>query len=281
MRFEDRRGDEDGSFNSLRSNTVFRIGLFLLGTVPQFVKISASRGVPWTQTWCAAFLASFMIDEVLLLAASPHPRPRVRPTVAPAASTEIARSDNQTYRRFTRLVLWSSVALALSFFTHCYDRPTNTSSGGPTQFPPPGFYADLAVAALRLLFIMLPVVEALAMVSAILGVPAPEYYLLSYPPILILLLVTEANGTFHWSFRMVLGPTTLRALSITTLLAPAAAFLGYERLSKAPAPQEARYVHFGLGAYFFSVQLLAALLYHRIVYDPSSTHKPQWTNILG
>ncbi|KAK4550200.1 hypothetical protein LTR36_003167 [Oleoguttula mirabilis] len=47
VRFDDRQNDDDGSFNSLRENTMFRTLLFVLGAVPQLVKIYATRGIPW------------------------------------------------------------------------------------------------------------------------------------------------------------------------------------------------------------------------------------------
>ena len=54
------------SFASLRNNVIFRIGLFLVGALPQIIKLYAADGIPWTQAICTAFLSSFLVDELLL-----------------------------------------------------------------------------------------------------------------------------------------------------------------------------------------------------------------------
>lgn len=72
--------DEDtGSGSGEGLQSVEKLGfiralLFLLGTLPQVVKVMAMRGIPWTQVWAALYLGSFVITEaVLLLARDPGP----------------------------------------------------------------------------------------------------------------------------------------------------------------------------------------------------------------
>ncbi len=62
--------DEHGEFYNLRRNSVFRIGLFVLGALPQAIMLYASKGIPWAQGCCTAYLASFVVDEAVLYLAS-------------------------------------------------------------------------------------------------------------------------------------------------------------------------------------------------------------------
>jgi hypothetical protein len=65
-------GTNEGRFENLRRNSVFRIGLFVLGALPQAVMLYASKGIPWAQSCCTAYLASFVLDELVLYFSS-HP----------------------------------------------------------------------------------------------------------------------------------------------------------------------------------------------------------------
>lgn len=64
--------ESDGEFTNLRRNSVFRVGFLVLGALPQAVMLYACKGIPWAQGCCTAYLASFVIDEVLLYVSSNH-----------------------------------------------------------------------------------------------------------------------------------------------------------------------------------------------------------------
>lgn len=53
-----------GSFEDLRRNKIFRLTLFLLGALPQAIKVYACRGIPWIQGLCTMYLAPFVVDEL-------------------------------------------------------------------------------------------------------------------------------------------------------------------------------------------------------------------------
>ena len=55
-----------GDFDRLRINSIFRIGLFVLGALPQSIKLFSSSGVAFAQACCAAFVTAFVTDEVIL-----------------------------------------------------------------------------------------------------------------------------------------------------------------------------------------------------------------------
>ncbi len=52
----------------LERGVLVRWVLFFVGALPSFVKLFAFRGVPWTQSYGAAYCASFLLVEVLLAA---------------------------------------------------------------------------------------------------------------------------------------------------------------------------------------------------------------------
>ena len=62
--------------------------------------------------------------------------------------------------------------------------------------------------------------------------------------------------------------------------------LGYYALyivpdSQALQPATARYVDFGIATYFLLLNLLSALLYYALKYEPRGTSKPTWTDQFG
>ena len=64
-RFADRESAAEGGFESLRRNTIFRAGLFIMCALPQAVKLYSCSGLFLTQVLCSIYLASFLLDEVL------------------------------------------------------------------------------------------------------------------------------------------------------------------------------------------------------------------------
>lgn len=66
QRFADQIEATPGVFESLRRNTIFRIGLFLIGALLQVLKLYSCTGISWTQILCSIYLASFLLDEALL-----------------------------------------------------------------------------------------------------------------------------------------------------------------------------------------------------------------------
>ena len=65
---EEEAGED--SLSSLEKNVLFRYTVFLLGALPQAVKLFASSGVPWTQAWGAMYFGSWVVLEALVIFAS-------------------------------------------------------------------------------------------------------------------------------------------------------------------------------------------------------------------
>lgn len=58
----------NNSFKDFRSNVFVRIIMFGIG-LTQIIKLYATSGIPWVQFSASAYLASYLVDEVILLAA--------------------------------------------------------------------------------------------------------------------------------------------------------------------------------------------------------------------
>jgi hypothetical protein len=68
--------DEDdgtGSVQSLEAMTWLRWLWFILGTLPPAIKLMSMSGVPWEQAWGMMFLASWIINESLIICAAINP----------------------------------------------------------------------------------------------------------------------------------------------------------------------------------------------------------------
>ncbi|KAL2833316.1 hypothetical protein BDW59DRAFT_156818 [Aspergillus cavernicola] len=57
------------AIKNIKAQSRVRWALFLLGTVPQFIKLFTSRGIPWSQAIGAIYLASWLLFEILVLSA--------------------------------------------------------------------------------------------------------------------------------------------------------------------------------------------------------------------
>ena len=268
LRFEDTHDAEDGSFMSLRKNKHFRAILFFLGAVPQFVKLCACKGIPWTQAWSVAFLMSFCVDELVTFAAFRVTTPTSDDPSARAVTNPLTIGGWPVYQVWTRAILWSSVAVGLGFFTHGI-RALTILAFGDMNWVRIVIFGVLSL--LWLCFALLPSYEPLLFFLVLLTIlftnSASNVASFAYS-----LVDLHSSGEPEWPKHVSLG--------IAALLSLAATMFNVERLLKAVAPQRAKYVHFGLGTYFVLLHLVAALLYYGLVYDATSTYKPQWTNFL-
>ena len=68
-RFRDLDDDasSDEGFQALEKLTFVRWMLFILGTLPQAIKLVFLKGVPWTQAWGVMFLVPFVTLEIMII----------------------------------------------------------------------------------------------------------------------------------------------------------------------------------------------------------------------
>lgn len=95
MLLDARRDDEanHGSFEDLRRNKIFRLKLFLLGALPQAIKIYACRGIPWAQGLCTLYLANFAVNELAAWIAHFDSISETRDEATPPHQTRITFAD--------------------------------------------------------------------------------------------------------------------------------------------------------------------------------------------
>lgn len=65
-RFRDANEAEEGSLGKLQKNTTVRWIIFLIGAVPQIIKLYAMSGVPITKMWSSMYLSSFVVIELMV-----------------------------------------------------------------------------------------------------------------------------------------------------------------------------------------------------------------------
>ncbi len=63
---EDEEGESSSSLQELQRNKIFRTWVFVLGALPQTVKLYAMSGIFWTKVLSSMFIGSFAILEVIV-----------------------------------------------------------------------------------------------------------------------------------------------------------------------------------------------------------------------
>ena len=66
-RFRNDPKDQESSLYKLQHNFIFQAATFVLGAVPQIVKLYAMRGLMWTQIWGSVYFGFFVILQTLVL----------------------------------------------------------------------------------------------------------------------------------------------------------------------------------------------------------------------
>lgn len=61
----DADGEEGEGIEAIEKAWRLRVLLFVLGAALDAIKIFAMRGIPWTQTWAAMYLVSFLVIELM------------------------------------------------------------------------------------------------------------------------------------------------------------------------------------------------------------------------
>ncbi|KAL9039641.1 MAG: hypothetical protein Q9214_004793 [Letrouitia sp. 1 TL-2023] len=66
-RFGDISDEAENSLDQVEKNTIFRVALFVLGALPQLLKLYGLSGVTWPKVWASVFLSSFVTTEIIIL----------------------------------------------------------------------------------------------------------------------------------------------------------------------------------------------------------------------
>lgn len=260
-RFEDSSEDDksEGSFTSLRKNIVIRIGLLGLGALPQAIKLYAAKSIPWTQAPCSVFLATFIIDELLL-------------AFAPRPERETSKAESKHQKFPIGVALWSGMSATYAAFAFIFSRFL-TINVSQSKHHLTFVASSTGVTAVTTVLSVLPLLweslnpEALGQWTFIAcTVIAPT--LLSGVPIAIGHAILP-----EFSFEVLIGASLLLCLGCLMLIA--------EVLLRCATATQAERLRVALGILFVLWHLAAALFYYIEMYDPSTALKPGWTDMLG
>ncbi|KKY27476.1 hypothetical protein UCRPC4_g01071 [Phaeomoniella chlamydospora] len=266
-RFAHVRADEDGSFGALRKNTVFRALLFLLGALPQAIKLYAIRGAPWTQTLATIYLVSFLCSEIITAIAHRDPVQQVPNTPNPGNAT--------TYWITIMLtILAVSVGLIYVLFA-------------ATIFVIIRDYWTFAAWPLILSACLINSLYVCSVTSS-----KREVSILCSGPLVSVsgVSLSGASSLATTGLGISLSPTlcflsadrqTTALLATVVILSTAITSISFYRLTRNISARYVKYMHFELSAYYFLLHLLTAFLGFAFLYDSTSTVKPAWTEFLG
>ena len=268
-RFNDRKaGDEEGSFASLRRNAAFRTFVFIVGALSQVIKIYASTGIPCTKVWCAGFLSTFVLDEVLLkVALSPDHVLHISPK--PMAMFWIEK---------VRYLAVSTVILSvLGFYSYVECMLLQTQNGLDPLIPLFGwcFFAGIFLLAFCT---MLPISGSWSVHLAIIFVGGRLFVYILTVCILTSLERLTARGSNAWDIVVITGQVVS---GITNAIG---AILGIFKTIAVEQDLGAVYNPFyhpyenylirSLGTTYVLLHFIAAAFYYGTVYDRSTTIKP-------
>ena len=251
FRFEDCPTTDEGSVASLRKNQAFRLILLLPGALPQIVKLYACKGIPWTQACCTAYLASYVVDGIMIFLASiwlPH-------GVAAAENRRVQHVHKLAWFDM-RVVLHSSFAAAYLFL-----------AVGVTQLMSvmdDGYKAPFVVARTVISGVWMPIylMRRLGILHTNAWIATLARLSFSTAVLTIPLLWTSYYSPNHFDLRYRL------IVSTTACLVGTVSFFVDEE-------------DWPFWNWFLLSHSLAALSFYACLYDGTSTYKPGWTNWLG
>jgi hypothetical protein len=290
-RFQD--FDENGGFTAVEKSTLVRILVFVLGALPQAVKFYGMSGIPWTKVWGSMYLASFFVNEVIVVMAAKE-RDSAQSHEQQTAERSPTDAEPQTQQREERrmplpvlvrawvrhqnfhglLAMCIQAGLCYWAVSVAISEGLRTNQGETTK-------QGLRTAALvfsTLSLIMLYWLLTFAVFAIILLVHLvihriPHHSVFIIPQLVLL----EWHILFYWKFLDPQGQYgRLRIVSFALTNLGALLLLQYFAIK----PQRLL-LSTPLEYLFPLINLLASLLYYRFGYDPTGTVKPSWTEILG
>lgn len=280
VRFKDIARELDGSLEALRHNALFRWLLFIFGALVPAIKVYATSNILPTQICCSAFLASFAIDELILLGRRRNAQP------VELSSQQFSRSNRDrtwvtpVYETYAFVVLWTSIYLSVVLHLE-YRVVAIDHTGGISQG----------------LHFLLRSTQDLPLV--ILLFTGMWYHLFGISSNVIMLFIGQAIGEFLYyracdalmednsgqqsaSGGTPGGPPggiawrlALLALGLWSVFVWTVTEINHLN------PEQRRRIGFYLSVCYVGTHLHIATSYYRVHYDPRTAFKPAWTNVLG
>ncbi|KAI9775363.1 MAG: hypothetical protein M1839_001279 [Geoglossum umbratile] len=287
-RFQDLDEAAD-EFASVGRNRYVRLTVFVLGALPQAVKLCAMTGVPWTKAWGAMYLVSFGVVELVLVMAGYEESQNY---MATEETPEVEGRGGEPVPKRTAVRLLNSWI----WYTHfhgllamwfqamlCMWALNSAISGILTN----GRVSNASTATLKALAVTLsPIYLASAAwlyISACISVGV-VVSALGHRRLLTISLgaaitapVAVAAGLHIQSYARLVG-----------LLRYGGAYFAFFLVHLLVVPLLLYWVKYStqsaalpVRSFPFLANLLAALLYYCLKYNPEGTSKPSWTDVLG
>ncbi|KAI9859670.1 MAG: hypothetical protein M1813_006601 [Trichoglossum hirsutum] len=301
-RFQNFDRDNDG-LAKVEENKHVRLVLFVLGVLPQVVKLCAVTGIPWTKTWGSMYLASFVVTELVVVIAGrgehktdetntarhEHELETARGTspqnqepnevTTEEQMPEVEASGEQLIRRKTAVWLLSSriptllamcfqsVLCTWAFASAVYEVLTSGKASNPTK------------TVVRAMAFFLPLLYLATAAWGVLGLSLSRRRL--SVSVVASVIITPASalvaGYIQFYARLLdvsmADGGFLAFTSIYTIIM--LLLIGYW------SNHDTHPMALPLRHFFVLANLLTALLYYRFKYNPEGTSKPSWVEVFG
>ncbi|KAJ9614127.1 hypothetical protein H2200_002263 [Cladophialophora chaetospira] len=254
--FEGIDANEEDSLASLRRTTVTRWTVFLISGAPQIVKLFAFSGITWTKICAAAYVASWLVVDFLVVYSS------VKHIV-------LSRHDSHLPGRFRGkhwggLTFTKWLGILAVFVEKIFVKIVWFPVGG------------IGGSAMFAMFVASIFIFLIAFLQKISGDMLGE----SLPMVVASVTAAAAFVLAHISYWRYDFWTFLSASDGSTMFFGCASLFGISLLGLF-ALGEAEYLA-PIGRFaFLLTTFLGALSYYATVYDSAGTYKPGWTNLLG
>ena len=273
------RSDAPASkLEKLQEMYIFRAAGFLLGALPQAIKIYACSGLWWTKVWVSMFLMSFLVLESFIILV------RYREGIIETAEEPLSRDLDELTLKEADLKVFEYGVLLLSVLplpsgipTHVLNFQQNNKHSTDT---------DPEYSSLLIIFVVV-ITGAACLVDYI----RTKFRAQDRPRLAHVikcvygLILVSAGYRLLREFLMLRDGTDLfqnwwlSSLVILALVFVCGPIVWVIRSRRSDSRVSSLSTG---GAYFWaSLQVCAAVGYYSVHYNPSSTTKPSWTDYLG
>ncbi|CAO1596208.1 hypothetical protein XANCAGTX0491_000060 [Xanthoria calcicola] len=236
----------------LQNNDVFRAMLFLLGVLPQAVKLYACNGIAVSQTWASLYLGSWVVLELLVVMPARY---------GVVEELEALNSEGTSLSIDSLVELICCIAIHYCDFMALHYMYVRFEKERQIHNPPTSWNDHVAGFSVATLYLLL-------LCGRIRGL-GPALLETSIYGVYTILLFDFSRFERLWLFALRFGRF--------------AALIGVDPWLTENPPELLSmkgYTRFGSVA-FFLMHILTALGSYKFMYDPAGTGKPAWTEYLG
>ncbi|KAL8706894.1 MAG: hypothetical protein Q9225_007898 [Loekoesia sp. 1 TL-2023] len=254
-------GSTRNQLQTLQENDVFRVILFMFGVLPQILKLYACKGIPGSQALASLYIAYWLVLELLVIIPTRH---------GFLDSSEARSSEEQTYINITTFLIPPICYVQILFLDimALYLLLPTLYKVQELQQPSPSLPKHLAAIIIYgccyfFLYLLRPIAPFEHHYKWVIEAVDIVYYAL------VLYVVTDervaSKAEAVWLGSLKLG----HFFSMVGLTGHGNAESFF---TKYPWPGSIP---------FFFMQVVTAVGYYGIKYDPTGTSKPAWTGYLG